>query len=60
MSERNVSHEAGQIEAVVEIDNLSYNTEYDITINPVKTVNGDPQYGVPYPTIKAKTSCVGR
>ena len=55
-----MNHEAGTTEAMVEIDTLSYNTDYDITISPYTTVNGEPQYGVPYPTINAKTSCVGR
>lgn len=40
------------------IDNLTYNTEYDILIEPFRTDRGEIQTGRPYPVITEKTGCI--
>ena len=52
-------HTSSRDDLVVDVENLSFNTKYDIEVRPYRKINEETDFGSLYETLHVKTKCKG-
>ena len=55
-----VPHDGNRTTIIVALTDLSYNTEYSVTVKPYRVMERRYEYGASYPEKWVKTECTGR